>query len=135
MRRARHPRDEQRVFDEQLADQAPPAAADRRADAELVRARRAPVQQQAGEIDAGDEQQQRDSAGEHRQRWRHVPDDAVGERDEMHAAALVGLRVFKRKRGHDVLHFRAGRRHVDSRLEPADGIEARCGCCGSASPR
>ena len=78
---------QQRVFDEQLTDQAPPAAADRRADAELVRARRAPVQQQAGQVDAGDEQQQRDGAGEHSQRWRHVPDHAVGERDDVDAAA------------------------------------------------
>ena len=117
---------QQCVFDEQLTYQAPSAAADRRADAELVRARRAPVQQQAGQVDAGDEQQQRDGAGEHSQRWRHVPDHAVGERDDDNgAAALVGLRMFQCKRGRDVLHFRTRRGHVYSGFEPADGIETR----------
>ena len=117
---------QQRVFDEQLTDQAPAAAADRRANAELLRARRAPVQQQAGQVDAGDEQQQRDGAGEHGQRWRHIPHHAVGERDDVDAGApLVDLRVFQRKGSRDVLHFRPRRGHVYSALEPADGIETR----------
>ena len=113
------------MFDEQLADQTPSAAADRRANAELVCARCAPVQEQTGEIHAGDEQQQRHGAGEHGQRWRHVPDDAVGERDDVDAAALVGLRILQRKRRRDVLHFRARRGHGHAGLEPADGIESR----------
>ena len=115
---------QQRVFDEKLTDQAPPAAADRRADAELVRARCAPVQQQAGQVDAGDEQEQRDCAGEHSDGLRHIPDHALGEGDDGDAAALVGLRMFQRKRGHDILHFRARRGHVDAALEPADAIQA-----------
>jgi hypothetical protein len=116
---------EQRVFDEELAYQAPPAAAHRGADAELVRARSAPVQQQTGQVDAGDEQQQRDGAGEHSQRWRHIPDHAVGERNDVDAAALVGLRMFQCKCGRNALHFRTRRTHVYSGLESADGIETR----------
>jgi hypothetical protein len=33
--------------------------------------------------------------------------------------------VFQRKRGRDVLHFRTRLGHVDSGLQPADGIETR----------
>ena len=86
----------------------------------------APVQQQAGQVDAGDEQQQRDGAGEHGNRRRHFPDHAVGERDDGRgAAALIGLRMFQGERGRDVLHFGTRRGHVDSGLEPADGIVVR----------
>ena len=116
---------QQCVFDEQLANEAPPGAADRRADAELVGPRRAPVQQQAGQVDAGNEQQQRDGAREHGQRGGHVPDDAVAQGHDEDAAAGVRLRVFQGQRGHDVLHFRPRRGHVHARLEPSDGIETR----------
>src|SRR5688572_3886176 len=122
--------DEERLFDQELADQIPSAAADRRADTELIGARRTPVQQQTGKIGAGNEQQQYDSTRDDGERRRHVADDTVGERDDGDAArwviaALVAFRVFQCKCSRNVLHLRTRRRQAYAGLEPPDSIETR----------
>ncbi len=117
--------DEQPLFDEELADQAPAAAADGCADAELVGARRAPVQEQDGQIDARDEQEKADRSGEHRERRRHVLDDAIGERGELHIGAFIGLRVLECQRGGDRLHLRSRGGHADARFQTAKRVEIR----------
>jgi hypothetical protein len=114
--------DKERLFDQELPDQGPPAASDGRADAELVGARRAPVQEQTRKIEAGDEEQQRDGARQHAEHGRHVVDDPVGERDEQHPALAA---VFAVDGGRDALHLRPGRRNADVRFQPADRVQCR----------
>ncbi len=105
---------EEPVLDQKLAYQSPPAAADGRSNAELLSARRTLVQQQRCEIDARDQQQQRDRTGEHGHRRRDLTDDAIGERHQVHGTRRVVLRIFLRQCRLDRLHFgpRGRRCHV-----------------------
>ena len=106
--------DEERLFDEELADQGPPAAADRRADAELVGARGALVQQQTGEIDAGDEQKQRDGARERRSASAPCPRRRGRRAGRDARRCPCWLPVLQCQRRRDGLHFRAGGGDTDS---------------------
>ena len=105
---------EEPVLDQKLASQIPPAAADGRSNAELLSARRTLVQQQRCEIDARDQQQQRDRTGEHGHRRRDLTDDAIGRRHQVHGTRRVVLRIFLRQCRLDRLHFgpRGRRCHV-----------------------
>ena len=84
----------QRALDEELADEAHPSAAERRAHRELVLPRGAARDQEVRDVDARDEQQEADGAEQRQEREPDIGDQAIRER--LGAATLdgrVGVRI------------------------------------------
>ena len=117
----RRRRDEQ-ALGQELRHEPPPARADRRAHRDLSRARRRPREQEARDVDAGDEEEQPHRAQQDEQRRPEEPDDLAVQLDDAGAPAVVGPHVLAPEpRGERVelalrLLHRAARREPPHRL-------------------
>ena len=85
-------REDERLGQE-LAEQAPSGRAERGAHGELAGAALGAHEQQAGDVDAGDHQQQRRAPEQHEQQGTDVAGDRLGEGHERCALAAVRVRV------------------------------------------
>ncbi len=107
---------------QQLTDQPDAARAERGAHAELPFAGGAACQQQAGHVDARDEQHQADGAHQGEQRGPHVADHLLLQRDHQHVAAGVPLGRIPFLLREDGAHFS---RRLDRRTRRPAGAPAR----------
>ena len=113
---------QQHGFGERLADQAPPTAAQRRADGQLALAQRRPHQQQVRHIRAGDQQQKNDRAHQRQQRGTHLFHDMLVHRFQAddEARCLLDSELLAQIGGH-AIHSRLRLLARDAVLQTPDG--------------
>ena len=135
-RRDAQPRDaaggrEHQAFGQHLAHQAAALGAERGAQADLALARRAARQQQVGDVDAGDEQHQRDRADQREQRRAQLADQLFLQREDHHRAAGIELRLFLLELGVDG----SACRRRPARTTPRRAVaRSRTSCRGRSPP-
>ena len=110
---------QQQAFGEQLANQAPPPGAERRADRDFP-SRPGAREQEVGDVRAGDEQHDQDRGGEHLQRAADVAHEQLLERDQTDVPlrSILDRDVGQRGEG----GFERGTRLLDGdvRFQPPD---------------
>ena len=94
-----------RLSVQHLAHQPPASGAERGAHPDFAGARGAPRQLQIGDIDARDEEHQRDRGHQREQRRPDLADHLIREAEEHHRAPGIALRFFLLERGVDGAHL------------------------------
>ena len=108
---------EQQALRQQLAHEAAPIRAERRADGHLARAAGGVRQHEIGDVDARDEQDAPDRDDERDERRSRVADVVVEQRHGVHADAVVGLRMLDLQSLGQRLQLRVGERERRVRTE------------------
>ena len=109
---------QQQAFDDELARQPPPRAAECSTNGELLLARRATRQDEPGDVDAGNRQQQRDRAEEDPQQASGRPDGVDLQRRDARPPARLALAVVGLDLARDCLEL--GLRLFQRRSRAAD---------------
>ena len=128
-------RREHQALGQELADDAPPAGAQRRPYRQLTRAYRRACQEQVGHVGAADEQHEADDAEEqHRRQAELAADQRIVHRLEHDAASLVRLRELPRQPFSDGRHVRARglERHAGLQASDRPGGSTRVRAAGGA---
>ena len=129
--------DEQQALGQHLPQQPRRAGAERRAQTQLALAHGAAREQQVGDVDAGDQQHERDRAGEHEQRRANLLDHLLVNRHERHRPAGIALRRFllelRRDRSSSRRRPAASETPSRSRAMPCD--DPRPGACAQPLER
>ena len=82
------------AFRDELTNQAQRRRTERAADGDFAAAAFGANQEQAGDVDAGDDEQERCAAEENEEDGANVADDVFGERGDVGALVAVGVGIF-----------------------------------------
>lgn len=108
---------------QRTANQAPRAGAECHAQRQVVRAPERPRQHQTGDVHAHDQQHEAGRCEQHDERRPDVADQCVAEREQAHAASVVGAGVGRGQTSGDGRQLGLGLRHRRLGAEPPDHVE------------
>ena len=115
---------EKRALREKLADHAPLARPQRRANGELARPADGAREQEVRDVRARDQQQKTDRGEQHQQEGPHIADDVLFHGHERDPEILVGHRIGRREIAGDGVHLGLRLRESHARFQAADCVRA-----------